>query len=272
MDPNNFIVRPKRRLVERYTDPEAWEPLGLEQHAELASDVAGLPSRLVDTDQDAKQFDLLMLQLQLAVLRSDAWFAKLRNQVRAIAGLLSEKDSIPMVRAQMPLIEELQTDEFWQDVTPVILENVRKGLRSLLKLIEKSSRKPVYTDFQDEIGEATEIEMDVFTAGANFNQFRLKARFFLKEQMLMRAGIGTAEDLSHAKEISEGLGLFLRSLIGLDRAAAKAAFDKFLESNTPTANQIEFINVITDHLTDQGYMDPGSPLRLAVHRLQSQRG
>jgi type I restriction enzyme R subunit len=130
--------------------------------------------------------------------------------------------------------------------------------------------------------EATEIELDVFAAGANFNQFRLKARFFLKEheanpvisklrmnrpltladlaeleQMLMRAGIGTAEDLTHAKEISEGLGLFLRSLIGLDRAAAKEAFAEFLESKTPTANQIEFINVIIDHLTDQGYMDPG---------------
>lgn len=77
------------------------------------------------------------------------------------------------------------------------------------------------------------------------------------EQMLMRAGIGAAQDLSHAKEISEGLGLFLRSLIGLDRGAAKAAFDTFLESKTPTANQIEFINVIIDHLTDQGFMDPG---------------
>lgn len=282
MDANNFIVRPKRRLVERYTDPKAWESLGLEQHAELASDIAGLPSGLIDTDQDAKQFDLLMLQLQLAVLRADAWFAKLRKQVEAIAGLLSEKYSIPMVRAQMPLIEELQTDGFWQDVTPVILENVRKRLRSLIKLIEKSSRKPVYTDFQDQIGEAAEIELDVFTAGANFNKFRAKARFFLKEheanpvisklrmnrpltladlaeleQMLMRAGIGTAQDLSHAKEISEGLGLFLRSLIGLDRAAAKEAFAKFLESRTPTANQIEFINVIIDHLTDQGFMDPG---------------
>ena len=71
-------------------------------------------------NEGIKQFDLLMLQLQLAVLKSDAWFAKLRKQVEAIAGLLSEKDSIPMVRAQMPLIEELQTDEFWQDVCIII--------------------------------------------------------------------------------------------------------------------------------------------------------
>ncbi len=43
-----------------------------------------------------------------------------------------------MVRAQMPLIEELQTDEFWQDVTTPMLENVRRKLRPLIKLIEKN--------------------------------------------------------------------------------------------------------------------------------------
>jgi type I restriction enzyme R subunit len=56
---------------------------------------------------------------------------------------LDEKDSIPMVRAEMPLIAEIQTDAFWQDVTLAILEDVRKRLRSLLKLSEKGSRRPV---------------------------------------------------------------------------------------------------------------------------------
>ena len=81
--------------------------------------------------------------------------------------------------------------------------------------------------------------------------------------MLIRVGIGTAQDLSHAKEGSEGLGLFLRSLIGLDREAAKAAFDKLLIGKSPTANQIEFMNLIINHLAEQGFMDPvllyGSP-------------
>ena len=68
MNVNNFIVRPKRRVVEQYADAKAWEKLGMEQQVELATDVAGLPSELVDEDQEAKQFDLLMLRLQLAVL------------------------------------------------------------------------------------------------------------------------------------------------------------------------------------------------------------
>src|SRR5579859_457207 len=69
MNLNNFIVRPKRRLVEKYANAKAWESVGLEEQEELVNDVAGLPSELVDDDLEAKQFDLLTLRLQLAILR-----------------------------------------------------------------------------------------------------------------------------------------------------------------------------------------------------------
>ena len=50
--------------------------------------------------------------------------------------------------------------------------------------------------------------------------------------------------------------MFVRSLAGLDRAAAKRAFDAFLAGRTFTANQHEFINKVIDHLTERGVMDP----------------
>jgi type I restriction enzyme R subunit len=73
--------------------------------------------------------------------------------------------------------------------------------------------------------------------------------------MLTESGVGTAEDVERAKEASHGLGLFVRSLVGLDRAAAKEAFAGFLTGKTLTANQIEFVNLIVDHLTEKGAMD-----------------
>ena len=181
MNVENFVVRPKRKLVEKYKEPAAWEDLSLEAHAELAHEVAGLPSSLIDTDQDARRFDLLMLRLQLALLHAEPGYARLRDEVQKIAAALSEKDSIPMVRAQMPLIEELQTDEFWQDVTTPILENVRRKIRSLVKLIEKIGRAPVYTDFEDQMGESSNIDLPVFDGAGNFQKFRTKARYFLNE-------------------------------------------------------------------------------------------
>jgi type I restriction enzyme, R subunit len=70
MSLDNFIVRPRRRLVEKYAKAAAWKTLGLDEQTELRDEVAGLPSSFVDDDLAAKQFDLLVLKTQLAVLRS----------------------------------------------------------------------------------------------------------------------------------------------------------------------------------------------------------
>lgn len=49
---------------------------------------------------------------------------------------------------------------------------------------------------------------------------------------------------------------FIRSLIGLDREAAKAAFASFLSGKKLASNQIEFVNLIIDHLTEHGSIEP----------------
>jgi type I restriction enzyme R subunit len=43
-------------------------------------------------------------------------------------------------------------------------------------------------------------------------------------------------------------------MIGLDREAAKRAFDGFLAGKTLNANQIHFINLVIDYLTQAGWM------------------
>ena len=73
-------------------------------YAELSHEVAGLPTELDAEDEEAKRFDLLILNLQLAVLRQEPSFARLRDQVKGIAGLLQDKASIPMIQAELPLI------------------------------------------------------------------------------------------------------------------------------------------------------------------------
>jgi type I restriction enzyme R subunit len=105
--------------------------------------------------QGAKRFDLLLLELQLAVLSSDPGFDRLSQQVKGIASLLEEKSSVPLVQKQPALIQELQSDEWWENVTPELLESVRRQLRLLVKLIDKRQRKPLYTNFEDERGAET---------------------------------------------------------------------------------------------------------------------
>lgn len=77
------------------------------------------------------------------------------------------------------------------------------------------------------------------------------------ERMLLEAGIGEAGDIERARETAQGFGRFVRSLVGLDRVAVSEAFGEFLSSGSATATQIEFVNMIIEHLTDQGIMEPG---------------
>jgi type I restriction enzyme R subunit len=48
----------------------------------------------------------------------------------------------------------------------------------------------------------------------------------------------------------------IRSLVGLDREAAKLALGGFTVGKTLSANQLEFVNLIVDHLTEHGAMAP----------------
>ena len=172
MNINNFVVRPKRRLVEKYASTEVWNQLDSVAYTELSHEVAGLPTELDAEDEEAKRFDLLILNLQLAVLRQEPSFARLRDQVKGIAGLLQDKASIPMIQAELPLILDLQTDDWWQNVTVPMLETVRRRLRSLVKLIEKIQRKPIYTDFEDMMGSEREFTLPGFATPSDFERFR----------------------------------------------------------------------------------------------------
>jgi type I restriction enzyme R subunit len=56
--------------------------------------------------------------------------------------------------------------------------------------------------------------------------------------------------------LSGALGLFVRSLVGLDRGAARQALQAFLSGRTLTANQHQFVDLVVDLLTRRGYVDP----------------
>jgi len=281
MNVNNFVVRPHRRLVERFTTSEAWETVGVGDLSELANHVAGLPAEVDAEPEEAKRFDLLLLSLELALLRTEPGYPRLQRDVRQIAGLLEEYPTIPAVAKQLPLIAEVQSDEWWTDVTLPMLEVVRRRLRLLVPFIEKSKRKIVYTDFEDEIGEAVDVEFAGLAPADKLERFRKKARVFLREhkgetaiekihrnwpittadlaelqRILVDSGIGTAEDCARAQSKAGSFGLFIRRLVGLDRVAAKEAFGEFLDAQRYTANQIEFVNLVIDELSDNGVIEP----------------
>lgn len=56
MNPNNFVVRPKRRYLEKYGKTEAWIELDPNALTELSQQVAGLPDRTPKRSRRGKAF------------------------------------------------------------------------------------------------------------------------------------------------------------------------------------------------------------------------
>lgn len=280
MSPDNFVTRPHRKAVERFQNRDSWRDLDLSARLTLAEELAGLPSAFRDDNLPAKQFDLLVLTTQLHLLRGDPAFSRGQRRIRDVASLLESIGNIPLVAHEMALILEIQTDDYWQDITVEMLEAVRRHLRMLVELIEPRTRPVLITDFEDEIGTSETVALPEVGAGLDRARFTMKARRFLDdhrdhitllklrrgeqltaqdvdelERILLENGVADAEIIA-AVQADGGVGQLLRSLTGLDRAAAKQAFGDFMSSRALTADQIEFIDMILDSLTENGLVDP----------------
>ena len=68
---------------------------------------------------------------------------------------------------------------------------------------------------------------------------------------------GQHNDRWKATNPRDPFGLFIRSIVGLDRAAAKQSFAAFLDDKRYSRNQIEFVNLVVDYLAEHGAIDPG---------------
>ena len=280
MNLDNFVVRTKRRTVEKFAKKESWEELNAADRQVLAQELASLPTQMERESEEAKRFDLLVLNLQLALLGKEPAYERLRDQVIKIAGLLEEKHTIPMVGKQMTHIQDVQTEVWWQDVTVPMLEVIRRRLRDLVQFIEKKERKPIYTNFEDEMGAESNIELSEFAGQDTFERFRDKARAFLRkhldidavrklhtneplstgdlvdlERVLTDNKIGKLDYIDQAKQENESFGIFVRTLVGLNREVAKGLFNDFLVGTNYNSNQIEFVNLIINQLVEHGIVE-----------------
>ncbi|KGM57049.1 restriction endonuclease subunit R [Lysobacter arseniciresistens ZS79] len=294
MNHDNFIVRTELEYVTRFTERGTWDALDETALVELREHVAGLPSQQEAEHITAKLFDLVCASLQVALVKASGAFLNYRDRVIEVAAALETREAIPMVREQMALIQELQTEAFWQDITLPMIESVRRKIRGLVRFIDQRSNDPVYTVLTDEIGEASEVKLGSFSTGINLAQYKRKVEAYIRanenhiaiaklrhNKPLTPTDLEELERFVYGAEVVGGreafekhygserpLTVFIRSLVGLDRNAAKEAFAQFLDENRYSAAQIRFVEMVIDHLTRSGVMDPGllyEPPFTAIH-------
>lgn len=217
--------------------------------------LAELPDGLPVENTLSKQFDLLILKLQLVILspqpplikgvKGGDNFVRLRDQVRDLMQRLEQKRTVPMVHAQLLLIEELQTEAWWTDVTPEMLETIRRQLRDLIKFIDREEQAIVYTDFIDELEDLDEVSVPTHQTGFSPHQYRKKVEAYIRENQnhvaiaklkrnvpLTYSDVTALEKMLYGASIIESreqfqqvygavnIKSFIRTLVGLDRKAA----------------------------------------------------
>ena len=283
MNRDNFIVRMHLEAVNRFRERDAWEQLGDADFEVLRSEIAGLPSETEQDDVESRMFDLTALRMQLALAEGDETeFERHRRLVVEIAALLEEKSAIPAVKAQLGYLAAVQDTGFWDGMVLDGLEDLRLRLRGLVPFLDRKERKIVYSNFQDEVVSVRERE-GVYTPKMTGPQYEKKVKEYLRnhldhlvvrrlrsnqpltdadlkglESTLVEIGEEDGRTLFAgllARTESPSLAHFVRSLVGLDRKAAQAAFSGFLADRSLTPPQIRFIEMVIEQLCARGVVE-----------------
>jgi len=221
----------------------------------------------------------MMLKLQIATLMMSGTQKKYQETLIDIAEGLSQKYTIPAVLRAKPLIENIKKQDFYKGISQKKLDSVREELRDLIQYLESSGRAIIYSNLED-----SDITMTVNEPALKSNyghSYRKRVESFIREnknqltisKLLTNEPI-TAKELKLLEEIlfngeergtradfvkefgEEPLGVFIRSIIGLDVKAAQDAFSDFLQAGSLRADQMTFIQNIISFLTKNGTIEP----------------
>ena len=279
LDRDNFAVKQHLKYVELYSDPESYQTLTYENTLEMTDELA--PLILPDPD-DAKalRFDALLYGIELAYL-SGKKYPKARHDLISKVQAVAEVGNIPEIMAQKDLIQKILKTDYLDNAGINEFENIRENIRDLIKYIP--GRNPVYfTNFDDDVLSITfhgsELEYDFLV------DYKAKAEYYVRQhqeneaiaklksnipmteedvaelERILWSEVGTKED--YEREIgSVPLGEFVRSVTGMDMAAAKAAFADYLDSTQLDSRQIYFVNQIVEYIVHNGMMKDLSVLQ-----------
>ena len=230
-------------------------------------------------DETALKFDLLVLYSQLGLINPEFEAAFYEGKITVIANALQQMASVPDVMAKMPVIKEVLTKEFWDKKSLSSLERVRIELRDLIKHLTGDPDVTFTVNIKDNISEGETITTVITDV-----TYRQKVLEFLAEnrdlpvlqkiqnieklseedinelERILWNELGSKEDYDRylqRENLNEGLNVagFIRTLNGIDRKKALELFTEFIQANTLTSEQEEYLKSILDYVCQNGDID-----------------
>lgn len=282
LNPELISVKLKISYVEKYKKPAAFEDINEGDKGELLAHIAPIVQHQ-DTDELAKRFDNFMYGLMLAFLEHAPGLAHGKKQLQEVAALLETKAAINAVKERLPLIQEVQTERFWESGDVQLYEKVRRELWELIKFIEKEGRKgPIITRLTDPITQ--KMEGQPLEAAYDFEDYREKVNRYIGEhrdslaihklthniklgqkdyqelERIFTSELGSKED--YQREFGDTpFGLLVRRIAKLDHEAAMEAFSAFINDESLNQRQIAFVQKMIHHVEQNGYLDTVADLQ-----------
>lgn len=281
LDESRFVVRKQMRYVTLYSNKNKWLNLSKSDVQEINMHLSHLqPPSKVD-DELARRFDMLVLVYQILLLTGSESTGKYMAKIFKTAVALQKKDNIPQVALHISLIKEVQTDHYWSSITLKKLEVLRTSLRDLIKYLESVSQEPIYTHFEDELDyKGIVVREPITNAYTSLQSYKDRVESYIRKNKdhltiyklrnnvpVTKEEIQTIEKIFFTESVAgtkdqfiqqygeKPLGVFIRSITGLEQAVLNEAFADFLQVGNLRADQMTFIKTIISYLTKNGTID-----------------
>ena len=275
----NFAVRQHLKYVDTYAVAANYQTLTYEDTLMVKQELAPLIEPEND-DAKALRFDALMYGIELAYLAGKK-YSKARHDLIKKVSAVASVANIPEIMMQAELIDKILHTDYVDNAGIDEFEHIRESLRDLMKYIPIVKIR-YDTDFDDEIlsmeWKESELEND------DLKNYKAKAEYYVRQhqdnaviaklksnipltaadikelEQILWSEIGTQQDYE-AEYGNKPLGEYVREIVGLDMAAAKAAFAEYLDETNLNSRQIYFVNQIVEFIVHNGMMKDLSVLQ-----------
>ncbi len=180
---------------------------------------------------------------------------------------------------RMDTINEVLTPEFWENKSLSSIERIRLELRDLIKHLQGTDGKIFTVDIAD-----TVTDEGVAPSVVKSVTYKTKVLDFLAEnrdhpvlkkiqnieqlsssdidelERILWQELGTKEDYARYLQRENltadlSVGAFIRTLSGVDRKKALEIFTQFIQANSLTADQEEYLKSILDYVCQNGDLE-----------------
>jgi type I restriction enzyme R subunit len=281
LDEHRFVVRKELRYVTTYSNKTKWLHLSKSDVQEINTHLSHLQPPTKGDDELARRFDMLILIYQILLLTGSGDTGKYMSKIFSTAVSLQKKDNIPQVAAHLPLIKEVQTDHYWENINVNKLETLRVSLRDLIKYLETIVQEPIYTNFEDELDyDGIVLREPINETYVSLQSYKDRVESYIRknknhltihklshnipitqpeldvlEKILFTESVAGTKEQFVQQFGEKPLGAFIRSITGLEQATLNEAFADFLQVGNLKADQMTFVKTIISYLSKNGTID-----------------